>query len=414
MAGVLAPYAALLRTPGIRRFVAGRILAQLGGAMFGVAVVAMVASRRGSYELAGSVSAAGLVVLALSAAPLGWLVDRRGQRRVSLPVLAWSSAWLVFTVVCSFVGAPAWTLFVGYPLAAIVVSFGAMSRARWTHLLAGDESALHTAMSMEQVIDETSFAVGPVIAVVAAVLMPELGVLLAGAAYLVGGLVFLSSRWTEPPPVAQEERPAGLAVLNPSLLVLTAALTLVGVVFGANEVTTIALADHAGQSWAAGPVLGMFAVGSALAGLVFGTRHVGAPLSRQLWIGALGMAVLQAPVLLTTHLGVLAVLLTIAGMATAPTLIIGISLAGRVVPRAQYNEGLMVVMTGLTIGVAAGAAVAGRVIERVGASEGYAVAVTSAALAAMVAAAAAPMLSRHTLPDRPAEDAPADPPGDGL
>ena len=392
---MLSPYANLLRTPGVRRFVLGRSLGQLGGAMFGVSVVAMVAARRDSFELAGAVSSAGLVVLALSAPLVGMLVDRHGQSKVSLPLLLWCGTWVAVMVGCSLTGAPTWMLFVTYALACVVAQFSTMSRARWSHLLREDPERLHTAMSMEQVIDELSFAIGPALAVALSVIQPELGLGAAGVFYVIGGLIFLSSRWTEPPVVPHHERPAGVAAAKPAILILTLILTMTGVIFGANEVTTIAVAKEAGQEAMAGAILGLFALGSAVAGLYYGTRTTRMPLPRQLVFGTLGMAALEAPVLLARDLVPLAGVLTIAGMATAPTLIIGISLAQRVLPEAQINEGLMVIMTGLTIGVAAGAAISGRIIERVEAHAGYSVAVAVGVLSCVFALAAYLMLVRR-------------------
>ena len=43
----------------------------------GIAVVAMISGRRGSYSLAGAVSAAGVLVLALTASGIGRLIDRK-------------------------------------------------------------------------------------------------------------------------------------------------------------------------------------------------------------------------------------------------------------------------------------------------------------------------------------------------
>ena len=51
---VFAPYRSLVTIPGIGPFIVGAFLARVGGAMFGVAVIVMVSSRRGSYGLAGA------------------------------------------------------------------------------------------------------------------------------------------------------------------------------------------------------------------------------------------------------------------------------------------------------------------------------------------------------------------------
>ena len=82
---MLSAYAPLFRVPGATRFIAGTALSRTGGAMFGVAIIVMLSERRGSFGLAGAVSAVGLLVLAIAGPVIGRLVDKHGQRRVALP-----------------------------------------------------------------------------------------------------------------------------------------------------------------------------------------------------------------------------------------------------------------------------------------------------------------------------------------
>ena len=177
---MLTPYRSLLATPGARRFMIGSGISRLGGAMFGIAVVAMISDRRDSYGLAGAVSAVGLVVLALCTSPLGRLIDRFGQARITMPLIVWSSVVAVFLALASWRDWPVWMLFVGYGLSSVIVEAGAMSRARWAHLLADEPEQLHTAMSLEQVVDELTFVLGPALgAALAATVFPEAGFIAA-------------------------------------------------------------------------------------------------------------------------------------------------------------------------------------------------------------------------------------------
>ncbi|MDF8262766.1 MFS transporter [Luteipulveratus flavus] len=390
---MLSAYLPLLRTPGAPRFVAGSALARLGSAMFGVAVVAMVSARRESYGLAGGVSAAGLVVLAITAAVVGRLIDRRGQRRIALPLVGWTVLWGSTLVVLSVVEAPAWTLFVAYALAAIVANTGTMSRARWSHLLTDRPDRLHTAMSFEQVIDELSFVFGPVLAVVLSTQMfPEAGFVAAGLCYVVGMVVFLGARSTEPPVDRDAQPDTTLALRRPGIVLLGLVMFMTGTIFGSNEVVTIAVAEHLGRKDLAGPVLALFALGSAGAGLVYGARTVRLSLPTALVAGTLGMVVLEAPVLLAGDFVSLSLVMLVAGVATAPTLITSMNLAQRLVPAGQVNEALSVVITGLIVGVAAGSAAGGRVAEAYTPQAGYWVAVVAGALAVVLA-----VLGRRTL-----------------
>src|SRR5918995_2912355 len=198
---VLSAYAPLFRVPGALPFIAGTTLSRTGGAMFGVAVIVMLSERRGSFGLAGAVSAVGLAVLAVAGPVIGRLVDKHGQRRIPLPFVVVSAACGFTVVVLSWRDAPAWTLFLFYGLSAVLPEPGPMSRARWAHIFRHEPQRLHTAMSFEQVADEASFVVGPVLAVLVSTLwFPEAGLLLAHLPFPPGMLPFLAAP-APPPPV---------------------------------------------------------------------------------------------------------------------------------------------------------------------------------------------------------------------
>ncbi|MFW5470564.1 MFS transporter [Knoellia sp. CPCC 206435] len=392
---MLATYRPLFAIPGASRFVAASALSRVGGAMFGVAIIVMISTRRDSYGLAGAVSAGGIVVLAVAGPVIGRLVDKHGQRRASMPfVLGTFLAGLV-TVVLSAVGAPAWTLFVGYAVSAFLPEMGPMSRARWAHLLREEPDALHAAMSLEQVVEEGAFVLGPVLGVLAAtMLFPEAGLLLAYVVFTAGAVLFLAERRSEPPVVPHDERPHGLAIQRPGVAPVGAALFMVGMVFGGNEVVAVAVAEEAGSTGMSSVILGAFALGSALSAVVFGTRTFSGSIARRFVWCALAMFLLEVPVLLVESLWGLTVLMFVAGSATAPTLITGITLVQHLVPRAFLTEGMAVAITGLLIGLASGTALSGILVDSWGAHETYALPVGAALAAALIAAAWARRISR--------------------
>ncbi|MGL5819034.1 MAG: MFS transporter [Phycicoccus sp.] len=382
---VLTAYAPLFQVPGAARFVAGTAVSRTGAAMFSVAVIVMVSERRDSFGLAGTMTALALVVLAASGPVLGRLVDKRGQRRVALPFLAWSAAAGLATAASSAFDAPVWVLLACYGLSAVIVEPGALSRARWAHVFRDDPDRLHTAMAFEQVADEASFVLGPIIAVLVATLwFPEAGLVLAIVLFGSGTVTFLSARRTEPPVVPRHARPAGLAIRRPGLLVVTATLVMTGVIFGANDILAVAYATEQGSTSFSSVVLGAFALGSTIAGVAFGARVVRMSLTRRLALAAAGMFVLELPVLFVSGLWSLAGVMVVAGLATAPMLVTGLSLAQRLVPAALVTEGMAVAVTGILAGVSMGSAAAGWATEAFGAERGYAVPVFAGALALTV------------------------------
>lgn len=382
---MLSAYAPLFRVPGAVPFIAGTMFSRVGGAMFGVAVIVMVSERQGSYGLAGAVSAVGLAVLAVAGPLLGRLIDKHGQRRVARPFVVLSAVSGLGTALASWLGAPVWTLFVLYGVSAILPEPGPMSRARWAHIFRDDPHRLHTAMSFEQVADEASFVVGPVVAVLVSTLwFPEAGLVLATVLFTAGVLTFLAARRTEPPVVPHADRPPGLAVRRPGILVVATVLVMTGVVFGSNEVIAVAFADDRGNASMSSLVLGLFALGSTVSGIVIGTRVFRSTLTRRLLVAAAAMFVLEVPALVVATTWQLAGVMLVAGIATAPMLITSLSLAQRLVPPALVTEGMAVAVTGILIGISAGSAVGGWAVEAWGPQRAYAVPVLAALAATAI------------------------------
>jgi MFS family permease len=233
----------------------------------------MVSTRRDSYALAGLVTAVGILVLAIASPLIGRLVDKYGQRRASLPFILISAVGGLISAALSWWHAPLWTLFLAYGFSAFLPEVGPMSRTRWAFIYAGRPDRLHAAMSFEQVIEELAFVIGPVVAVLASTtLFPEAGLILAQVLFTAGAVIFLMERTTEPPVTPHDERPAGLAIQRSGMVIVTVALFMVGVIFGANEVLAVAVADEAGSKGSSSIILAAFALGSAISGLWFGIR----------------------------------------------------------------------------------------------------------------------------------------------
>ena len=127
------PYRRLFALPGTRAFTAGNLIARLPMGMFSVSAVIMIAGSRGSYALAGAVTATGLAATALVAPWTARLVDRHGQARVAVPATALAVLGSLALVLCVRYDAPDWTLFASYAATATTPNTGGMSRARWAH-----------------------------------------------------------------------------------------------------------------------------------------------------------------------------------------------------------------------------------------------------------------------------------------
>ncbi|KOU70978.1 transporter [Streptomyces sp. MMG1533] len=388
-AGNPGPYRRLFTVPGTRAFTIGNLLARIPMGMFSVSAVVMIAGTRGSYALAGAVTATGLAATAVVAPWTARLVDRYGQARIAVPATLLAALGSLALLLCVRHGAPAWTLFASYAATATTPNLGGMSRARWAHLLKDDHKALHTANSFEQAVDELCFMLGPVLAAfLCGTFFPEAGTL-AGVVLLVTGMLLFAAQRSTQPPVAERARAKTTALYRaPGMPPLLAVCLAMGVVFGAMEVVTIAYADARGHPAAAGTVLALQAAGSCAAGLLYGAvKPAGPAADRYPWCIAAMTALLTLPLLtaaLTGSLLVLAGALLVAGMATAPTMVTGMTLVQERTPEGRLNEGMTLAVTGLLGGIAAGSALGGSLAEHASAAAGFGVPVAAAALALMV------------------------------
>jgi MFS family permease len=389
MTPVLRPYSDILARPGALTFSAAGGIARLPMSMTGIGIVLLVSAVYGSYGLAGTVSAVHVVATAVCSPHVARLVDRYGQARVMRPLLAVAATALAGLIVAATTHAPTWMLYVTAAVSgATLGSMGAMVRARWTNLLP-DSRRLHTAFSLESVLDDVVFAVGPVAATLLATsVAPSAGLVLALVAATVGGYWFLAQRGTEPP---VRPRPDGVregsAIRSGVMLTLAAIFTTIGGVFGATNVATVAFAEEQGRTELAGPVLAGFAVASVVSGLLYGSRHWTSPMWRRFLVGVVALAAGTSLFVLVETLGQLALVMFVAGFAIAPTLVTANGLIQRVVPATRLTEGLTWGGTALGVGVAIGSSSAGRAIDAFGARAGYLVVVAAAGCAVVLALA---------------------------
>ncbi|WP_037772152.1 MFS transporter [Streptomyces sclerotialus] len=395
----LRPYARMFAVPGTRAFTAANLLARLPMGMFSVSAVLMIAGSRGSYALAGAVTAAGLAATAVVGPWTARLTDRYGQARVAPPAALLAVLGSLALVLCVRLDAPAWTLFASYVCTATTPNTGGMSRARWAHLFRADPRALHTANSFEQAADEVCFMLGPVLAAfLCTTLFPEAGTLTGAVLLLTGVLLFAAQRRTEPPAAPRTERVRS-PLRRPGLPPLLLTFVCTGAVFGSLEVVTIGFADGHGVRAVAGGILALQAAGSCAAGLLYGLLPpAGRPAAR--FTGCVAaMTVLMLLPLLGAASGSLAVLagtLLVAGMATAPTMVTGMGRVQALTPAGQVTEGMTLAVTALLTGIAAGSAAGGWATDHLGSGgAAYGAPAAAAALALTVTLLGRLRAARH-------------------
>ncbi|MFS7250763.1 MFS transporter [Rahnella rivi] len=388
-------YRHLFTEPGTGNFVIAGLLARIPLPMAGIGIITLLSQQRGGYALAGAVSATFVLTYALLSPQISRYVDRYGQRRVLPAATAISITGLFILMAGSHWNVTDALLFLGALLAGFMPSMSAMVRARWTALYRG-QPRLQTAYSLETVLDELTFIVGPPLSIgLSITLFPQAGLLLAALLLFVGVFALVMQRRTEPPLVAAGSAisGSGSVIRMTSVQLLTLVMVAMGVIVGTVDIVSVAFAEQLGRPAAASLVLSAYAAGSCVSGLLYGSLSLKTPLHRLLWLGGLATAATTLPLILVTNLTALAMALLMAGLFFAPTMIVAMSLVERQVSENQLTEGMTWLLAGLNVGVALGAVIAGQVVDNAGARAGSYVALCAGAGVVLMA-----LLSHLTLP----------------
>jgi predicted MFS family arabinose efflux permease len=384
---VFGPYLTVLRVPGAAKFSAAGFLARMQMSMSGLGAVLLISMERGSYAIAGVVSAIYALSNAVVSPQISRLIDRDGQHKVvpiqlliHLPIIAGLILLAVF-------GKADWPL---YPMAFLAgasqPNVGPLVRARWSALLSGT-AGLRTAFAWESLIDEVVFITGPPLATILALrFFPSAALVVATGFLVVGVYLLLIQRRTEPAPSrASHGRVGRPAILLPGVAAVALVYVFVGGIFGAWEVTTVAFSAQHGQPGAAGVLLAVYSLGSLSGGLIFGALNLRASLLHQFLTVLAALAVVTLPLPWLTSLPLLGLGALVAGIAVAPVLISGIALVERVVPTARLTESMSWATAGLTVGLAIASPIAGVIVDSHSASTAYWITSGCAVFAALAA-----------------------------
>jgi MFS family permease len=321
-----------------------------------------------SYGAAGLLTGAVTVALSVSAPWRGRRLDRVGLRGTVAPSLVILAAcWSV----APFVGYWPLLMLASFAGLFLVPSFSIV-RQVLMHTTAEDQRK--TALSIDSVMVEISFMIGPPIGVLLATYFPTSWVLFACEFATIGGGIALwiadpPLRAAEPPGVERDHGPtpgvrSWLSVPLFAVLMMAAATTLV---LTATDVGVVAaLRDMGHQSWI-GWELAVWGVGSAVGGLVYGALHRTVPVAALLAL----LAGTTIPVILAAEPFLLAALLFVTGLFCAPTITATVDALSRVVPERVRGEALGWHGSAMTAGSAIGAPVAGVAIDKVGWHGGF-------------------------------------------
>ncbi|WP_143028766.1 MFS transporter [Quadrisphaera sp. DSM 44207] len=438
--GGLGAYARVLRHgPALRPFAAA-VVARLPVSMAPLGMLLLVQAERGSYALAGLVTGAFAAGAAVGSPLWGRAMDRLGQARVLAPAVVASAALLAALAVATGTRAPdAVLVALAGASGACGPPISAAMRATWRLVLA-DPALRRAGFALDAVAVETVFVAGPLLLSLLLVTTPPLAPLLVTAGLLAGGGLAYSAtaparRRPSPPepdphPVpdsvpepelASDPEPgaapapgrrAALAVATAGVPAVLAVSLATSVGFGVLDTSLAATAREVlGDEGRLGVLFAAIAGGSAIGGLAYGAARHPAHEHRRLpvLLGVFAAGLAPLPVLLSggaPPTGALLPLLFVAGLAIAPSLIVGQNLVDRFAPQARRTEAQAWLSTTYTAGGAVGAALAGLLVDALGVPTSFTGAVVALLVAVAVAVGAQRSWTR--LDDRaPSAPAPA-------
>jgi predicted MFS family arabinose efflux permease len=349
-------YAELGRNPVVRRILLLGLLMRIPLWAAGVEVTLHVVSHLDrSYAEAGLVDMVLAIALGASGPWRGRRLDRIGLRATVAPSL------VVLTICWSI--AP----WVGYwPLLALVGVAGAFtvptfSVVRQVLIGAVPDRQRTAVLSVDSVVVELSFMVGPVLGVLAATYLPTPVALLLCQLCSVAGALAL---WIDNPSLGHEAATDGTGHrvrewLTPTVVAILAVSATATLVLTGEDLGTVAAMRRMHHTTSIGWVLALWGLGSAIGGIVYGAlrRHPPAPLLLVL------LAASTSLVAVTDDRATFTLMLLVSGFFCAPTITATVDDLTRAVPASVRGEAMGWHGSALTFGGAVGAPLVGTAID---------------------------------------------------
>jgi MFS family permease len=432
---IFGGYGELLRIPGTLRYAIGTIVANMPAPLVGMTVTIAVQNIYHSYTLAGALSATQAISTAILQPLFGQLIDRYGQRKVSRPVMCLWLAGALSMVLGLFFRIPPGFLFLIMPLLACIPPWGAMCRARWAYVLAGDTPRTDRALALCGVLDECMWVIGNPLASILAVWSYIGAFAFTAACVLIGAFLFLGAISTEPPSEQQKAREAGLTlkeyrhqlaqalakkheienaqyeqqraqqhhqrqqkavnpsadhsagqsrqgfwdrlsaispILSPAILALSITWFGLGAFESASSISIIAMSKEQNVQNMTGFIFACFSFSSLVGVTFYGAKQWRSPLWKRFYFCLTILVLGLGSFVFTNQIWQVMIIYLLVGVCQGPTWVNGNQALLRLVPRSQFTETTAVMGAMNAVGGSAGSALGGRLIDLFGSRGGFA------------------------------------------
>lgn len=355
-------------------------------AMNTVALVFLVSDVRGSFTLAGLTSAFYTLSGAAFSPRVGKLADQYGTKAVILPVTAINiiaTVGVLFFINHQTVG----LLFFAALAGATFPNFGTITRTRWSRAIS-EQKELDSALSLESVFDESAFVIGPALAGFLFSLYGSSSPLVASIVFLSiagAGIAFTSIDHGGFARVHEDHTRGILAI--PYVKTLLLSLIALGLLFGSNFVVIIAVATEGGREAEGGLWVGLYPIGSAVSGLIYGFIHWKISSSIRYTGSLVIMTLCTSGILFFQDLETIVFWIIVSGIAIGPALISANAFMKELVPLSRLNESFAFLGAALSIGITLGSTLSGVIVDKFDGWKGFYFMTAATALAALISLA---------------------------
>ncbi|MDR0587898.1 MAG: MFS transporter [Burkholderiales bacterium] len=368
---VIARYQTFLNQPEVIPILVASVLSRLPIGMLSLSILIYLKDLSGSLAFAGGQVGIYMVAMSVAAPVIGRVIDRFGAVWTLrlCGVIHPLSFWLMLIpAVFTSIHFPLWVI------TACMIFAGAfcpptviVSRAAWRYRF-DDLGLRQTAFSVDSVLTELNFVVGPLIVALSLTFFTStLAFGLAAFAATIAVPIFLCSPACRYVRYDKTVKRHWLGPLTePRFLWLLAITFTFAITLGSLELAYPAFATQYGASYWGGVLLTFCAIGSAIGGIVYGGVSFKSKHEYQLRFTLLILAVFVAAHILFNSPYLLMICATLAGVVVAPLMTVLTVLQSSYVSERYTAEAFTWSSTCVVSGIGAGMAIGGAIGERFG------------------------------------------------